>query len=126
MAAAKLKLFIEQGSTYRKTLTWQAGTPPVPVDLSGCTARMHIRDEIASATILLSLTTENTYLTLEALAGTINLYLPASITAAITWETAVYDIEIVFPAQLSGTTLLEPDVQRLVYGQVSTSLEVTR
>lgn len=55
MAAAKLKLVIEQGATFRKTLTWKAGTPSVPVDLTGCTARMHIRAVITDAVPLLSL-----------------------------------------------------------------------
>ena len=41
----------------------------------------------------------------------------ATATAAITWTTGVYDLEIVFP---SG------DVRRLVYGTVTVSPEVTR
>lgn len=49
MAAEKLKLLIEQGATFRKTLTWKAGTPPVPVNLTGCTARMQMRTYCAEA-----------------------------------------------------------------------------
>ena len=117
MAAAKLKLLIEQGATFQKTLTWKAGTPAVPVNLTGCTARMHIREEVASADPFISLTTENGGITLGGVAGTIVLYISPTATAAFTWLTGVYDLEIVF----SPT-----DVRRLVYGPVTVSQEVTR
>ena len=117
MAAGKLKLLIEQGATFRKTLTWKAGTPAVPVDLTGCTARMQFRAEIAATTPLITLTTENGGITLGGALGTIELVITATATAAITWTTAVYDLEVVFA---SG------DVWRLVYGPVTVSLEVTR
>lgn len=117
MAAAKLKLLIEQGATFRKTLTWKSGTPLVPVDLTGCTARMQFREEIASAEPLITLTTENNGIVLGGTAGTIELVITATATAAITWTEAVYDLEIVFA---SG------DVWRLVYGPVTVSPEVTR
>lgn len=117
MAAAKLKLMIEQGATFRKVLTWKAGTPPTPVDLTGCTARMQMRGTITDAVPLITLTTENGGIVLGGVAGTIELVITATVTAAITWAAAVYDLEIVFP---SG------DVRRLVYGPVTVSLEVTR
>lgn len=120
MAASKLKLTIEQGATFRKTLTWKAGTPAVPVDLTGCTARMHIRAVITDAVPLLSLTTENGRIILGGAAGTIALYIPASVTEGITWLAAVYDLEIVMPAAP------EPDVRRLLYGQIVVTQEVTR
>lgn len=117
MSAAKLKLAIEQGATFRKVLTWKAGTPAVPVNLTGCTARMQIRKEIASATPYIELTTENGGITLGGVAGTISLFISPTDTAAFTWTAGVYDLEIVF----SPT-----DVRRLVYGPVTVSPEVTR
>jgi hypothetical protein len=117
MAAAKLKLTIEQGATFRKTLTWKAGTPAVPVDLTGCTARMQIRSEITSATILVTLTTENGGIILGGAAGTIELFIDPVATAAITWTAGVYDLEVVFSLT---------DVRRLLYGVVAVSPEVTR
>lgn len=117
MAAAKLKLTIEQGATFRKTLTWKTGTPAVAVDLTGCTARMHIRAEIASATTLVALTTENGGIILGGTAGTIVLLITAVATAAFAWETGVYDLEVV---------LTNGDVRRLLYGPVAVSPEVTR
>jgi hypothetical protein len=117
MAAGKLKLLIEQGATFRKTLTWKAGVPAVPVNLTSCTARMQFRSEIASATPLITLTTENGGIVLGGALGTIELIITATATAAITWTTGVYDLEVAFA---SG------DVRRLVYGPVTVSPEVTR
>ena len=117
MAAAKLKLAIEQGATFRKVLTWKAGTPAVAVDLTGCTARMQIRKDIPSTTPYVTLTTENGGIELGGAAGTITLIITPTATAAFTWTIGVYDLEIVF----SPT-----DVRRLVYGPVTDSPEVTR
>ena len=117
MAAAKLKLLIEQGATFRKLLTWKAGTPQVPVDLTGCTARMQLRTEIGASVPLVTLTTENGGIVLGGVAGTIELIITAASTAGFTWTTAVYDLEVV---------MANGDVRRLVYGPVTVSLEVTR
>lgn len=117
MAAFKVKLAIDQGSTFRKHLLWKVGTSQVPANLTGCTARMQIRSEVASPDVLLTLTTENGGITLGGVTGTIDLYISASATTNITWEEAVYDIEFVFP---------NGDVQRKIYGAVAVSLEITR
>lgn len=65
-----------------------------PVDLAGYIARMHVREAIDSATILLELTTANFRILLDNTLKTITLVLTAAITAAITWESAVYDLEL--------------------------------
>lgn len=117
MAAFKVPLKIDQGATFRKSVTWKAGTPATPVDLTGCTARMHVRSDIKSPTVLLNLTTANGGISLGGIAGTIALYLTDDQTTAIAWTSAVYDLEIEFA---SG------DVRRLMYGAVTVSPEVTR
>lgn len=114
---AKLKLTIYQGATFRKRLAWKAGKPAVPVDLTGCTARMQVRSEIESPVVLLALTTEDGGIALGGAAGTVDLYVSDEDTAAITWTAGVYDLEIVHP---SG------EVTRLIQGSVSVSPEVTR
>lgn len=80
---AKIKLTIYQGATFRKRLTWKAlsGTP---IDLTGCTARMQVRSEVESDAVLLSLTTENSGITLGGATGTIDLLSADDETAAIT------------------------------------------
>lgn len=117
MSAGKLKLLIEQGATFRKLLTWKAGTPAVPVDLNGCTARMQIRASIEDAAPLITLTTENGGITLDGYDGTIELYISDTDTADIAWTSGVYDLEVV---------LVNGDVRRLLYGTVAVTPEVTR
>lgn len=40
MGAATINLEIEQGATFRQKFTYSAGTPPAPVNLTGCKGRM--------------------------------------------------------------------------------------
>lgn len=112
---AKLKLTIYQGATFRKRLVWKTQTGPV--NLTGCTARMQVRADISSPTILVNLTTENGCIALGGIDGTIGLLLSAEDTAAIGWESGVWDLEIVHPGG---------EVTRLAQGGVSVSPEVTR
>lgn len=113
----KRKLTILQGATFRKRWTWKPGG--VPMDFTGCKARMQVRAEIGSTVVLLELTTENGGIVLGAEPGTIDLYIPATQTAAISWEGGVFDLEIQYA---SGPD----DVDRLISGSVSVSREVTR
>ena len=129
MPAHKVPLKIEQGATFDKTYTWKAGpnlkaaTPielikaATPVDLTGCVARAHIRADLSNPVILLGLTTENGRIELGGVAGTIRIHLNATDTAAIDWESGVYDLEIEFP---------DGRVVRRMAGGVSVSPEVTR
>lgn len=117
MAAFKVPLKIDQGATFRKSVTWKAGTPVTPVDLTGCIARMHVRSEVKSPIVLLDLTTVNGGITLGGAAGTVEIYLSDEQTTAITWTTGVYDLEVEFS---------NGEVRRLLYGSVTVSPEVTR
>lgn len=119
MAATKLKLAIKQGATFRRRLTWKTGTPALPVDITGYVARMQFRVELPDIEVLFELTTENGGLTLGGVAGTIDLYISAADTTLMTWETAVFDLEMVQPG-------VNGDVIRLVEGTASNSFEVTR
>lgn len=117
MAAFKVPLKIDQGSTFDKLVTWKAGTNPAPVNLTGCTARAQIRADVDSATVLLSMTTENGRIQLGGAAGTIRILLSATETAALNFDSAVYDLEIVWP---------DGRVERKMRGSVVVSREVTR
>lgn len=116
-APAKLPLKIYQGATFRKVVTWKVGDPAVPVDLTGCSARMHVRAKLEATTPLLVLTTENGGIALGGTEGTVTLYVSDSDTSALDWVAAVYDLEIEFT---------NGDVRRLLYGAVTVSKEVTR
>lgn len=113
---AKLKLTIYQGATFKRRLRWMDATRQ-PIDLTGCTARMQVREEIESPTVLLGLTTENARIALGSAAGTIDLTIAATDTAALTWAAGVWDLEIVHPGGA---------VTRLAQGSVVVSPEVTR
>lgn len=116
----KHNINIIQGATLNDVTTWKAGATAAsatPVDLTGCTARMQARAKITDAVKLLDLTTENGGIVLGGTAGTVAIKRSAVETAAITWKSAVYDLEIVF----ADTT-----VRRLLAGSISVSPEVTR
>lgn len=117
MAAVKLPLKIEQGATFRKTVVWKSGSPPAPVNLTGCVARMHVRSEIKATDVLLDLSTANGGITLGGTSGVVELVQTDEQTAAITWVSGVYDLEVEFA---------NGEVRRLLYGSVSVSPEVTR
>lgn len=96
-----------------------------PNDLAGFSARMQFRDSIEATDILLELTTNpapgggagNARLVVNNVTKTITATLTATETAAITWEKAVYDLELVSGA---GT------VTRISEGAGALSKEVTR
>lgn len=117
MAAFKYKLALNQGEDFDKTFPWKAGNPLAPVDLTGCTARMHIRAKLESATPAIVLTTENGRILLGGTAGTVRIKLTATETSSLTITQGVYDLEIVYP---------DGRVRRLMSGTVTVSPEVTR
>ena len=86
-----------------------------PVDLTGYTARMSIKDKIGGA-VLHSLTTENGGITIDTAAKTILLSIPAATTEDFTWSRGVYDLEMV-----SATG----KVTRIISGRIVLSREVT-
>lgn len=119
MTAARQNLVIEQGATFEFNINWLQSDGSTPVDITGYTARMHIRDSIDAAATLLELTTENARITLGDTAGTIQLSIAATDTAALAFTSGVYDLELV---DTGGAG----DVTRLTYGGVEVRPEVTR
>lgn len=109
-------LYVEQGDTYAKNIWYKPGG--VAADLTGCTARMQIRQTIGSATVIHSLTTENSGITITAAEGKISLLISATDTAAFTFNSpAAYDLELIFA---DGT------VKKILRGSVYLILECTR
>ena len=86
-----------------------------PVDLTGYTARMSIKDKIGG-TVLHSLTTENGGIDIDPAAKTIALSIPAADTEDFTWSRGVYDLEMVSSAG---------KVTRIISGRIALSREVT-
>jgi hypothetical protein len=114
MRAGKYDITIEQGAGFELPVTFRPGG--VLADWTGCTARMQVRPKLGSSTKLVELTTGNTGINLEV-DGHLTLLMPAMDTAALKFDRAVYDLEIV-------PTGAEP--YRLLEGIVFLSREVTR
>jgi hypothetical protein len=129
--AGVYNITIEQGSTFGRLIAIEQpdlATDPTGqtfenFDLSGFTARMHIRRTIDTATPMITLTTENGRIAINPnIAGAptknneISLMITAADTATIT-TSGVYDLEIV---SAGGT------VSKVIRGDVTLIPEVTR
>jgi hypothetical protein len=114
--AGKLNMVIEQGTTFNPVFTYRDENQSL-IDLSGYTARMQIRLKRTSPSFIEELTTGNGKITLGGAAGTITLLLTDTETAAYTFTSAVYDLELI-----DGSSA----VTRLLQGTVTLSTEVTQ
>lgn len=88
-----------------------------PIDMTGYTARMQIRGKITDILPILELTTENSGISIDNTNKTITLIISATATAALTFSTAVYSLELVS----SGG-----QVTPFISGSISLIKEVTR
>lgn len=118
MEPIQYNIVIYQGTTFYKTFQWLAGNNPV--DLTGVTARMHIRKKVNDPNVILSLTTENGRLAIQSPTtdGKFEIKLTPAETSVLNFKNGVYDLELVFPGG-------EP-VYRMVEGNVELKSEVTR
>lgn len=88
-----------------------------PVDLSDYTARMQIRPKLEDTAIIIELTTENGGITINSINRTVNLNIPAEVTSAFIFNSAVYNLEMIS----SGG-----QVTSIIGGTLSLIKEVTR
>lgn len=88
----------------------------LPVNLSGFTGRMQIRQKLEDTTVIKELTTENGGIVVDNTTKTINLTISATDTALFNFQSAVYSLELV-----SGSV-----VTPFANGTVSLVKEVTR
>lgn len=91
--AAKLNLTIEQHSTFYKRLVWRDKNKR-PINLTGYSAVLHIRDTVNAATTLLEMTTVNGRIVITPLTGIVELKLTDEETGALTFKNAVYDLVV--------------------------------
>lgn len=117
-ASNKVKLQVKQGSTFAMRLIWSTGDTAdtaTPVDLTGYTARLQMRDDYGGK-LLHEMTTENGGITLNAVPGAIDFAIDALTTDNFDWDTAVYDIELVQGEYVNrlfgGTVVVSPSVTR--------------
>jgi len=115
MPAGNYDITCDQGATFSRVITWK-NSNGTPIDLTNYTARLQVRANYPSSTVLLNLTTENGGITLGGALGTITLAATATTTAAIAADEYVYDLELI-----TAST-----VTRLVEGSFIVTPEVTR
>lgn len=88
----------------------------VPTSLAGMTARMQIRTKLEDTAVILELTTENGGILIDNALGTITIVITAIATAALTFTSAVYSLELIDGAE----------VIPFIYGSINLSKEITR
>jgi hypothetical protein len=112
MAAGRYDLYIEQGVTYTKTFTWYDSTN-TPVDLTDYTAIMQVRESIDDDEVLVASNTDpvGITLTLGGALGTITVDIAASISNALDFDIAVWDINLTNTGTGVVTRLLEGEVK---------------
>ena len=115
MAAGQYEFKIEQGVTLTRPIVWK-DADGVPIDVTDFTARLHVRKAVGSATTLLELTSP-----IEIVVGTTDgkftFNMTEAETAALTFVTGRYDLEVISPGGI---------VTRLLEGKFKVSKEVTR
>ena len=115
MSAAHYDMEIEKGTTFKYTLSYTDSTNN-PINLTGYTAKMQIREQYISSEILAELSSANGKITINGTQGKILLNVPAHETDDYIWMSGVYDLVIIS----SGG-----EVTRLLEGGVSVSQNVT-
>ena len=102
-----------QGATFTKRFTLLLEN--VPVNLSGYSARLQVRESYDSLTPVVSLTS-GSGITLGGTAGTIDVSVSATVTAGIPAAQYVYDLELQTGASvdrwLQGSWVVSPEVSR--------------
>jgi len=127
MPAGRYNFVIEQGATFQLDLQYNDSNN-APIDLTGYSGRLQIRQTIPSTAVLLclssSLRPDGTGInfsgsngTTPPTSGSIGIYISAVSSSQLTFDQAVYDLEI----ESSGGF-----VTRLIEGNVQLSKEVTR
>ena len=125
MPAGKYNLLIEQGATFQLELQYKDSNNTA-IDLTSYSGRMQIRPSIGSTTAYLclssSLNADGTGLNFSGsngstppTSGSIGIYISAISSSLLTFDQAVYDLEIA-----SGSF-----VARLLQGNVQLNKEVT-
>lgn len=118
MTPGILNFTIYQGATFRKVIRLQQESIPSEVVLTDCTVRMQVRATIASSDVLIELNESNGRAVItNEMEGEIALLISDEDTAALSFGSAVYDLELEYS---DGT------VDRLLSGRIKLSPEVTR
>ena len=110
---------LEQGSEYRRIVYWMY-SDGAPHDFSAYSAELQMRPFPESNIVLLTLSSSDpTQIHLGGADGFLIIYIKASTTAALSFNRAVYDLEV-YPTDNPDATV------KLLRGNVTLIKEVTR
>lgn len=113
-----IDLCIKQGTTYDvRFYYWEDDECTIPVNLTGASAEMQIRQDYSSPTAEWTGSTAGGEITITGGEGIVDVQIDSVTSTAFTFEEGVYDLELTMP---SG------DVIRMVEGSVTIQPEVTR
>ena len=93
MPAINYALFIEQGVPFSASILLK-NPDDTPKDLSGFTAKMHLRQYKSHPDVLLELSTENSKITVNP-SGEVTLNLSATDTSSLLYSSVVYDLLLI-------------------------------
>ena len=93
MNPGRYNISVVQGTTFQLSPSWKVDN--LPVDITGYTADMQVRD--VSNNLITELSTANGRITLTSALGTVNLTLTAAQTAALTVGNYNYGLNLTSP-----------------------------
>ena len=117
MPSAVYDIVIEQGSQFQLSFTWEDKDGD-PINLTGYSARMQVRESKGAGATLVSLTSGGGDITLGGALGTVIAIIDADVTAALDFDLGFYDLEL-----LDGES--EAAAVRVLEGTVRFTKEVT-
>lgn len=116
MTPGRVNFICPQGSTFNRRLTYKIDD--VPVNLSGYSSRLQVREAHYSTDTIASLTSASAGgITLGGSAGTIDILIEDDETADFSAGTFVYDLEIesvggIVDRIIEGSFIVTPEVTR--------------
>lgn len=113
MSAATKNFIIEQNASFGKSMTYRDKTKK-PINLTGFSARMQIRD--TAGLMVADLSTGNGKITLGGVTGVIVINISVAETSLMTFASALYDLKLIAPSGFES---------RILQGKVSLSLGQT-
>ena len=110
-------IIVDQGATLLRSIALKSSAKAV-VPLTGYTAVMHVREKIDSSSIILTLTTSNGGIEINASAGTVLIIASPAQTAALIPGKYVHDLEL--------TETSTGIVTKIIQGNLVVRAEVTK
>lgn len=124
--AATADLNVQAGATWTERITYRDSTTGLPIDLTGYSARMQLRERVDATVVDLEITTANGRLAVTPAGGQIDLLVAAADSAALAVNNVAtkyaYGLEIYKPAAGEDPEL----VTSLLTGVVTVYPEVVR